>query len=190
VVQVSAAGATLARTPAMQAQDHTAHAHTTITVAADGVITGGTLEKRGRHGEPRPDPHHTALRSPARRDEPRRGGADFDLSAVSFTYWFDSDAPMLPPGTTVTFDTNTIDKAVWPERHPRDPAQADFQKLHEAALLLLLQRLVRRILLLAHIARRMLVRECVTCSLPRSKRRHVRTSNVKLLMTVRIVRAP
>jgi transglutaminase-like putative cysteine protease len=45
VVRVSAAGATLARTPAMQAQDHTAHAHTTITVAADGVITGRTVER-------------------------------------------------------------------------------------------------------------------------------------------------
>jgi hypothetical protein len=37
--------------------------------------------KRRRHREPRLDPHHTALRSPARRDEPRRGGADFDLIA-------------------------------------------------------------------------------------------------------------
>jgi hypothetical protein len=45
VVRVSAADATLARTPAMQAQDHTAHVHTTITVAADGVITGRTVER-------------------------------------------------------------------------------------------------------------------------------------------------
>jgi transglutaminase-like putative cysteine protease len=45
VVRVSAAGATLARTPAMQAQDHTAHARTTITVGADGVITGRTVER-------------------------------------------------------------------------------------------------------------------------------------------------
>jgi hypothetical protein len=45
VVRVSAAGATLARTSAMQAQDHTARAHTTITVAAAGVITGRTLER-------------------------------------------------------------------------------------------------------------------------------------------------
>jgi hypothetical protein len=36
--------------------------------------------KRRRHGEPRLDPHHAALRPPARRGEPRRGGADFDLS--------------------------------------------------------------------------------------------------------------
>jgi site-specific recombinase XerD len=35
--------------------------------------------KRRRHGEPRLDPHHPALRSPARRGEPRRGRADFDL---------------------------------------------------------------------------------------------------------------
>jgi hypothetical protein len=37
--------------------------------------------KRRRDGEPRLDPHHAALRSPARRSQPRRGGADFDLSA-------------------------------------------------------------------------------------------------------------
>jgi hypothetical protein len=42
------------------------------------------------------------------------------------------DSPMLPPGTTVTFDTNTLDKAARPERHPKDPARADFQKVHEA----------------------------------------------------------
>jgi site-specific recombinase XerD len=35
--------------------------------------------KRGSHGEPRLDPHHAALRPPAGRGEPRRGGADFDL---------------------------------------------------------------------------------------------------------------
>jgi len=28
-------------------------------------------------------PHHTALRSPTRRGEPRRGGADFDLNETS-----------------------------------------------------------------------------------------------------------
>jgi hypothetical protein len=32
--------------------------------------------KRRRDDEPRLNPHHPALRSPARRDEPRRGGAD------------------------------------------------------------------------------------------------------------------
>ena len=36
--------------------------------------------KRRRHGEPRLDPHNAALRSPARRGESRRGGADFDIS--------------------------------------------------------------------------------------------------------------
>jgi hypothetical protein len=40
--------------------------------------------------------------------------------------------PMLPHGTTVTFDTNTLDKAARPERHPSDPARADFEKVHEA----------------------------------------------------------
>jgi len=30
---------------------------------------------------------HAALRSPARRDEPRRGGADFDLIHNSFTFF-------------------------------------------------------------------------------------------------------
>lgn len=39
---------------------------------------------------------------------------------------------MLPLGTSVTFDTNTLDKAARPERHPKDPAQANFQKVHEA----------------------------------------------------------
>jgi integrase/recombinase XerC len=33
-----------------------------------------------RDGERRLHPHHAALRSPARRSEPRRGGADFDMS--------------------------------------------------------------------------------------------------------------
>jgi integrase/recombinase XerC len=37
---------------------------------------------RRRDGEPRLDPHDAALRSPARRHEPRRGGADFDLKEV------------------------------------------------------------------------------------------------------------
>jgi hypothetical protein len=32
----------------------------------------------------------------------------------------------------VTFDTNTLDKAVRPERHPRDALQADYLKVHEA----------------------------------------------------------
>jgi hypothetical protein len=32
--------------------------------------------KRRRNGEPRLDAHHAALRSPARRSESRRGGAD------------------------------------------------------------------------------------------------------------------
>jgi integrase len=36
--------------------------------------------KRRRDGEPRFDAHDAALRSPARRNEPRRGGADFDMS--------------------------------------------------------------------------------------------------------------
>jgi hypothetical protein len=39
---------------------------------------------------------------------------------------------MLPHGTTITFDTNTLDKAVRPDRHPKDPAQAEFQFVHEA----------------------------------------------------------
>ena len=36
--------------------------------------------KRRQHGEPRLDAHDAALRPPARRREPGRGGADFDLS--------------------------------------------------------------------------------------------------------------
>jgi hypothetical protein len=44
VVRVSATGARLARTPAMQPSDHTAHATTTIRFAADGTITGQTEE--------------------------------------------------------------------------------------------------------------------------------------------------
>jgi hypothetical protein len=39
---------------------------------------------------------------------------------------------MLAHGTSITFDTNTLDKAARPERHPKDAARADFQKVHEA----------------------------------------------------------
>jgi hypothetical protein len=39
---------------------------------------------------------------------------------------------VLPHGTKVTFDTNTLDKAVRPERHPKDLAQNDFLLVHEA----------------------------------------------------------
>ncbi len=45
VVRVSADSALLARTPAMRPQDHIANAHTTITVAADGTMTGHTVER-------------------------------------------------------------------------------------------------------------------------------------------------
>jgi hypothetical protein len=45
VVRVSAAGATLTRTPAMRSQDHVAQAHTTLTIAADGTMTGRTVER-------------------------------------------------------------------------------------------------------------------------------------------------
>jgi type I restriction enzyme M protein len=31
-----------------------------------------------------------------------------------------------------TFDTNTIDKAVRPERHPKDPLRSDFDKVNAA----------------------------------------------------------
>src|ERR1700693_5955000 len=44
VVRVGTNGAVLAHTPAMQPQDHTTHAHTTIRVAADGTVTGETEE--------------------------------------------------------------------------------------------------------------------------------------------------
>jgi hypothetical protein len=44
VVRVSAAGATLARTPAMTAQQHTYRVRTVINVAADGAVSGRTEE--------------------------------------------------------------------------------------------------------------------------------------------------
>jgi transglutaminase-like putative cysteine protease len=44
VVRVSTGGATLAHTPAMKPDDHTAYARTTINVAADGTVTGRTEE--------------------------------------------------------------------------------------------------------------------------------------------------
>src|SRR5207248_5115493 len=44
VVRVSAAGATLARTPAMTAQHHTYHVRTVINVAADGAVSGRSEE--------------------------------------------------------------------------------------------------------------------------------------------------
>jgi hypothetical protein len=45
VVRVSAEGATLERTPPMKPQDHVAYAHTFIKVAADGTMTGRTVER-------------------------------------------------------------------------------------------------------------------------------------------------
>ncbi len=44
VVRVSAAGASLARTPAMRPEDHAAHIKTTLQFAADGTISGQTEE--------------------------------------------------------------------------------------------------------------------------------------------------
>ena len=44
VVRIGTSGAILARTPAMRPEDHTAHARTTIHVAADGTVTGRTEE--------------------------------------------------------------------------------------------------------------------------------------------------
>lgn len=44
VVRVAATGATLARTPAMIPEDHTAHVRTTLTFAADGSVRGQTVE--------------------------------------------------------------------------------------------------------------------------------------------------
>jgi len=32
----------------------------------------------------------------------------------------------------VTFDTNTLDRAVRPERFPKDPRQPDYRKVHDA----------------------------------------------------------
>lgn len=45
VVRVSAGQAKLARIPAMRPEDHTAHAMTTLAVAADGTVTGRTQER-------------------------------------------------------------------------------------------------------------------------------------------------
>ncbi len=44
VVRISASGARLARTPAMNPAEHTSHATTTIKIAADGTVTGQTQE--------------------------------------------------------------------------------------------------------------------------------------------------
>jgi transglutaminase-like putative cysteine protease len=44
VVRVSAAGAKVAHTPAMNPDDHLAAARTTLTIAADGIVTGRTEE--------------------------------------------------------------------------------------------------------------------------------------------------
>jgi integrase len=76
----------LTRTPLSQANAHTmirrraasAGIETKIgnhTFRATGITAylknGGTLEKAGGDGEPCLDAHDAALRSPARRDEPR-----------------------------------------------------------------------------------------------------------------------
>ena len=97
VVRVSAAGATLARTPAMKPDDHTAHATTSVKLAADGTVTGQTQEsntgvlgmalrfvggvgaagrRRNRGSAPAPEPQH-ARRRPLRTrqlDGDRRPG--------------------------------------------------------------------------------------------------------------------
>jgi transglutaminase-like putative cysteine protease len=44
VVRVSAKDAKLARTPAMRPEDHVAYAHTALKVAADGTVSGRTVE--------------------------------------------------------------------------------------------------------------------------------------------------
>jgi hypothetical protein len=44
VVRVSTAGASVALTPPMKPEDHTARANTTIKIAADGLVTGETRE--------------------------------------------------------------------------------------------------------------------------------------------------
>ena len=38
----------------------------------------------------------------------------------------------MPNTASVTFDTNTLDKARRPERHPKDPTRSDFVKVHAA----------------------------------------------------------
>jgi hypothetical protein len=38
---------------------------------------------------------------------------------------------MLPYGTTVTFDSNALDKAARPDRHPKDAARADFHRVND-----------------------------------------------------------
>jgi hypothetical protein len=45
VVHVSAQRVTIHRTPPMAAQDHTASARTTVTIAADGTVAGHTVER-------------------------------------------------------------------------------------------------------------------------------------------------
>jgi uncharacterized protein DUF3857/transglutaminase superfamily protein len=44
VVRVSGSGVTVARTPAMQEKDHIAAARTNLAIAADGTVTGRTVE--------------------------------------------------------------------------------------------------------------------------------------------------
>jgi hypothetical protein len=44
VVRVSGPGVTVARTPAMQAMEHVAYAQTSLAIAADGTVTGRTIE--------------------------------------------------------------------------------------------------------------------------------------------------
>ena len=39
---------------------------------------------------------------------------------------------MIAPTATVTFDTNTLDRAVRPERFPKDDRRAEYEKIHRA----------------------------------------------------------
>ncbi len=56
--------------------------------------------------------------------EGRRHGNDL-------AHWFQAEKE-ISPGMRVTFDSNTLDRAVRPERFPKDPRQAEYLKIHDA----------------------------------------------------------
>jgi hypothetical protein len=95
------------------------------TFRATGITAylknGGTLESAAAMAN-HLDPHHAALRSPARRGEPRRSGAECDLSmgyaAIKMTEAFDTCGNLIDIASDPTRAMNPIDHHGLSQRSP------------------------------------------------------------------------
>src|SRR5438105_4461013 len=56
--------------------------------------------------------------------------AEGRLHGDDLAHWFRAEAEF--PPITVTFDTNTLDRAVRPERFPKDPRQPEYLRVRDA----------------------------------------------------------